>query len=251
MKKFLSCVLFLVVLSGIIGLTIYTLNNRGIREEPQTEIKNKIEKTTSNVSNNSLTEMYNVYFNKLKHRVKLEYSVVREEDIYSLYLVVYFDGKSILTGYVASSKELTTIEEYLGDENIDELVRLDASNIKIVKDDDKEYMMLDVGYFDSVLKEKYFIFDNDGNSLVEPGILVVDLANYFLNSDDEELDIFYDTEYQKLAKIEENAFYALEPVEKNKKWVIYEYKYIFKDGKLEKELIKTYENVKLKAKDNN
>lgn len=251
MKKVFCCLFLVIILSGIISLTIYTLKNKGIREVPQTEIKNKIEKVTSNVSNNSLTEMYNVYFNNLKHRVKMEYSVVKEDDIYSLYLVVYFDGKSILTGYVASSKELTTIEEYLNDENIDGFVRLDASNIMLITEQDCEYMVLHVGFFDNVLKEKYFIFDNEGNSLVEPGILVVDLANYFLSSDDQELDIFYDDEYQKLAKIEDNIFYALEPIQKNKNWIINEYKYVFKEGKLEREIINIYENIKLKVKDNN
>lgn len=111
-------------------------------------------------------------------------------------------------------------------------------------------MVLHVGYFDNVLKEKYFIFNNEGDSLVEPGILMVDLEKYFVSKEDEELGIFYDKEYQKLAKIEDNVFYSLEPVEKNKNWIINEYKYIIKDGKMEKELIKTYDDVKLKNKNN-
>ncbi|MDE5540035.1 MAG: hypothetical protein K2J20_06070, partial [Bacilli bacterium] len=134
MKRFLSLVLLVVVVSGIISMTTYTLNNKGIREEPNKTVKNKIEKITSNISNDTLTEVFNVYVGGLKYKLKLDYNVVNEDDIYSLYLVAYFDGKSILSGYVANSLELTNIEEFKEDEYISKYVIIDIPNIKTFND---------------------------------------------------------------------------------------------------------------------
>ena len=96
-----------------------------------------------------------------------------------------------------------------------------------------------------MVKVKFFAFDNNADTLIKKGLLVYDKANYYVGLTDEELDFFYD-DNQRMVKVVGNEIYAL--VSKTTKDGISfeEYKYSFKEEKLEKELVRELGKVKIK-----
>jgi len=113
------------------------------------------------------------------------------------------------------------------------------------EDDKTEYIIINIGYFNEQGKRKYFVFTDRGTSLIDNGILIFDESIKYTTTDKKELDIYYTKDKNILAKQDKNDIYALEYKALEKNGVIEEYKYYIKKGKVEKDLINTYEGIKL------
>lgn len=241
MKKIISIIILVLALSGITIGTIYTLKHKGIRTEIEQKTIQSIEKITSNVANQSLTEIYNVYLNKEKHKLKLEYFFDEEDVNAHIDLLIYLDGETIFNDQLMKSKTLSLSDAMESEEF--NLVQLQQENLKILKFDEQEYLLVEVLYSLESKQERYFLFNSDGESYFEDGILIFDDSVYYQLEGEEELNIFYDTDYQILAKCEEQAIYVLELNQEKKKYQFLEYKYTIENNSLEKELLNTYDNI--------
>ena len=147
--NFLSFILFVGAVVAIGYFTKYTLSQKGIREEVDKKVSKDVEKVTSNMNGNSLSEIYNVFFNNQKHKLKFEYNVSFDnEGKASILLVGYFDGKSILNevlGTGLDAQETSDFKALLALDDIKKNILLTEKNIKTIKNDDKEYLALEVG----------------------------------------------------------------------------------------------------------
>lgn len=246
MKRVICLVVLVLALSGIIGFTVYTLNHKGIKKEVENKIVKKIEKITSNMNSKSLTEIYNVYLNKEKHKLKFEYLLINDKDetTFNTSLLIYFDGKTVFDDIIHVSKN-SNLEEILADDSISQYIKISENNFTIINNDESDYLVIGIGYLFKNSIQKYFIYNINGDMISdEDGILIYDSSlNYVY--EDEEINIFYDDEYQKLAKVDNNMIYVLKEKKEKKKLYLEEYKYFIKDDKLKKELLNTYENIKL------
>ncbi len=72
-KWIFSILILIGALIAIIWGTNYILNNNGLKKQEKNEVKHTIEKVTSNETSNNLSEIYNIYLNNEKHKVKMEY----------------------------------------------------------------------------------------------------------------------------------------------------------------------------------
>lgn len=257
MKRFICFIFLIGVVTGIVILTMYTLDHKELRDETEEKIVNKIEQVTSNLAGNNLSEIYNVYLNKEKHKIKLSYTVtLKAKGLADINLVVYFDGALVYEEIVADSIRGVEVDAILARDDVSRYVKLDLEDIKIIAANKKDYMVLTIGYLNEFIKEKYYVFNNKGEMLDKKGIIVSDTSKYYVDSEGLELDIFYDNiNGQKLAKIENNKIYALEEKEnkedkkdkeEKKSLKLVEYEYIIKDGKLEREKLQEYENITIK-----
>jgi len=247
MKRVISLVVLVIALSGIISFTIYTLNHKGIKEEVETKVIKKIEKITSKMSNKSLTEIYNVYLNEKRHKLKLEYSLAKELDKeqLNLSLILYFDGEVIFDQIILISNN-SNLEELFNDKEISDKIKITDNNLNIITDKNNEYFIINVGSYIDKYVEKYYIYDNKGNILTDnDGILIYDSSLFYTSDNGDDLDIFYDEDRQVLAKLEENVLYVFESKDNDDKFYLEEYKYFIKEGKIYKELLNSYENIKL------
>ncbi len=253
MKKVVSFVVLVLVMSSIIILTIYTLNNKGVKEDVQGKVGRKIENVTTNMTDNSLNEIYNVYLNNQRHKLKLEYSINKnkENNMISGTLLIYIDGVRIIRENVINDIQAEDIESLFSNVDVDNYVRIDMNNIQILKENNQEYLLIRMGVLDKdKVIEKYYLFDDKGESLIEDGLLIRNDQEYIVNKDGKDLNVFYESfEGQLRVKREGNIFYALILEEKEENLVLNEYKYYFKNDKLNKELITTHENVKIKDKE--
>ena len=75
MKKVICVFILIIALAFISGITVYTLFNKGTRKEVPTKIIKKISKVTSNVGKTSVQDIYNIYLNDSRHKVKALYNV--------------------------------------------------------------------------------------------------------------------------------------------------------------------------------
>ncbi len=245
MKRVISFIILVVALSAITYFTVYTLNNREVREVVEQKVTEKIELVTSNISNNILSEIYNVYLNGQKHKLKFEYTVTFYNDkLAKADLVVFFDGQSILSNMVARGITATDVKGFFDNINVINYVRLNKSNIQIIDEGKIHCVILKVKYFDDNAKEKYYLLDSDGKMLINKGLLIKDESVSYVNENDEELTIFYDYESQIMAKIEDDTIYAL--ILSKDKDKFEEYKYYFVNGKLKKDLLNSYVNIKIR-----
>lgn len=248
--NFFSIVLFLVAVSAITCFTIHTLKNKGIREEVEKKELKSTERISSNMTDTSLAEIFNFYLNNEKHKLKFDYNVTfigEVEKQADIGLVVYFDGESILNEKVASGIKANNIDDLFKNTNVSDYVRITSKNIKVIKDGELEYLVLDVGYYQNSFKEVYFVFDNEAHNLIDNGILVRNDAVYYVDVEDTLLDIFYGTgDSQILAKIDGNVIYSLQPEASKNVFVFHEYKYFIQERKLKNEIINNYVDIKLK-----
>lgn len=242
--NFFSLVLLVVAIGAICWITSYALENKGIREEVENKVFKNIEVISSNMTNNALSEIFNVYLNDEKHKIKFDYYVSIIEGVASINLVAYLDGKSVLNENVAMGIVADNIEEVFADENVSNYVRLTEKSFKVLNFENNEHLMVDLGYFDKFYKEKYFLINRDAEVLIENGILVRDDSVHYVDMNDKELDIFYSSDYQTLAKVEDNALYVLVLVENNNLYDFKEYKYSYQNGSLVNELLTTYIEIK-------
>lgn len=245
-KWIFSLLILIMSLTCIIWGTIYVLNNKGIREEVSEKVRNVIEKVTVNEGKSNLSEIYNIYLNNEKHKLKVEYQIFNKtEDTQVVSLYIYFDGKNALEREVIllEGNSAITMHDIFAREDVDYNVRIKESNFKIINNEDMQYLLLDIGILQDSVKEYYFVFNDNGDLINELGILVRDsVKNYLI--DGEVFNNFYDDE-KALAKIEDNMIYALEEETIKKQLNLVEYKYYFKEGKLKKEKVQVYENIKL------
>lgn len=240
--KQVICLFFLgVVFAGITYLTVYTLNNKGIREEVENKVNKTIEIVSSNSTDTSLTNVYNIYLNKDKHKIKVEYSMFTIDEVSNISLNIYFDGKNILDNIVIIGK-YDTLDQVWEDENLNISV-FNENNFKILNISE-DYLLITISYNKEYLLEKYFMFDSEGNILTsDEGILLYDSSKTYI-SDDKTFD-FYNGDRQVLARINKNVIYSLEEKVEKKKIILEEYKYFINDNKLEKELVNTYSGIKV------
>ena len=246
-KWIFSILILIGALIAIIWGTNYILNNNGLKKQEKKEIKHTIEKVTSNETSNNLSEMYNIYLNNEKHKVKMEYQLLQksEESLYIL-LYIYFDGKKSLEMEVASLIENSTIHSVFLNEDIGDNIKISESSFKIIKEKDTEYLLVNIGIIDSSTKKYYYIINNNGDIVNNKGILVSDSNKYYLMCEDEFIN-YYDLDNKTLARIDGNEIFALEEKKEKKKLKLIEYKYYFKDGKLKKDKIAVFEDIKIKV----
>jgi hypothetical protein len=246
-KWIFSILILIGALIAIIWGTNYILNNNGLKKQEKKEIKHTIEKVTSNETSNNLSEIYNIYLNNEKHKVKMEYQLLQksEESLYIL-LYIYFDGKKSLEMEVASLIENSTIHSVFLNEDIGDNIKISESSFKILKEKDTEYLLVNIGIIDSSTKKYYYIINNNGDIVNNKGILVSDSNKDYLMGE-HEFNNYYDLDNKTLAKIDGNEIFALEEKTEKKKLKLIEYKYYFKDGKLKKDKVAVFEDIKIKV----
>lgn len=248
MKRVICILILILALTFISGVTVYTLINKGTRKEVPTKIIKKISKVTSNVGKTSVQDVYNIYLNDSRHKVKALYNVVFQDKNAEIQLTIYIDGKNIFDEIVSNNVSAKNIDDLFLNENINNYVRLAEKDFSIIKDEKQEFLVINIGYSrDNVLK-KYFIYDDMGNVIENEELIVYDSAKSYVNVDNKDLDIFYDGMF--LGKIEKNNIYILEYNSEEEKGSILEFKCTMKKGELEKELINTYSGIKLIDKKN-
>lgn len=248
-KWIFSIVILVIGIVGIVWGTIYILNNNGLKKQEKKETKKIIEKATSNENRTNLSEIYNIYLNDEKHKVKIEYQIMNrsDESLYTI-LYIYFDGKKSLEKDFISLQDVATIKELFMLENSLNL-KITEKDFKILKGEETEYLLVNVGIIDDGYKNYYYIINKNGDIVDDKGILVKNSSKDYLDSDGNIFNGYYDLEEKTLAKVEDNVIYALEEKNEKKKINLVEYKYSFKDQKLNKEKVKVYEDLKLNTKD--
>ena len=249
MKKVVCFIILVLAIGSISFLTIYTLNHKEIKKDVKEKVASKIEIVTTNMTTNSLSEIYNVYLNKQRHKLKLEYNIIfnKVDSSATGNLILYIDGGKVIEENVINNIMSSNIDELFNEENVSNYVRIDMNNIEIMKINDDEYLLVKIGFVNKdKIKEKYYLINENGDIVIKHGLVIRNDEEYLLNSDNEELDVFYDPLEQIRVKIEDNNIYALELEEEDKKLVLNEYKYSFDKKKLKKELIQSIEDVKLK-----
>lgn len=241
MKK-LSIIILTVIIAGIAVLTIYTLTHQDIKGAQEIIKTKSIEKASTNMTENELSEIYNIQLNGKRHKLKSNYRVTFEKKYAKIDLTLYLDGREILSMEVDDKFEADTIDEIF--ENQNENIKIDKENIKIMKDKETDYLLISVYSDIKGEKEEYFVWNDKGKMLLE-NILIYDESKEYQRIDEEELTIFYDKNTQILAKFEDNSIYALEEKETEENLLLEEYRYTINKGNVEKELLNTYE-IKLK-----
>ena len=234
MKK-ISIFILIIALIGISTLTVYTLTRQNVKGDQVIRKVKSIEKATSNMTENELSETYNVELNGKRHRLKCVYLVVFEKKEVKINLTLYLDGFEIYNKDIENNSKAKTIEEVF-EENSN--LRIEEANIQIIESD-KDYLLIDMITNLKDEKEEYFVW-NDKRNVVLENILVYDQTLKY-DYETEEENIFYDEEKQVLAKIEDNTIFALEEKEEEDTTILEEYKYTIKNNKAEKELINRYE----------
>lgn len=241
MKK-ISFIVLIIILGSIITLTVYTLTHQNIKGAQEIIKTKSIEKASTNMTENELSEIYNIQLNGKRHKLKSNYRVTFEKKYAKINLTLYLDGREILSMKVDDKFEADTIDEIF--ENQNENIKIDKENIQIMKDKETDYLLISIYSNIEGEKEEYFVWNDEGKILLE-NILIYDEHKEYQSVDEEELTIFYDENTQRLAKFEDNSIYALEEKETEENLLLEEYCYTIKKGKVDKELLNTYE-VKLK-----
>ena len=242
MKKVCLLILF-IILIGIISLTIYTLTHQDIKGDKVMHNVKEIEKASTNMTENELSEIYNIELNGKRHRLKNTYRVTFDNKIAKINLTLYLDGFELLSMDIENNFKATKIEEIFN-ENIENKFKIEKTDIEIIKED-KDYLLISLKSNIDNYKEEYIVLNEEGKILLD-NILVYEENNYYVDSNGEELAIFYDDEIQLQAKIEDNKIYSLKKIVKEDSVTFEEYVYTIKKNKVKKELINTYDNIKLK-----
>lgn len=242
MKK-IWIVILLLVLAGITTLTVYTLTHMDILGSERVIKVKSIEKASTNMTRNELSEIFNIQLNGKRHKLKFNY-YVDFEDTTNINLVVYLDGDVLLEKELITNLKEKDIAEVFNNETVDEL-RIKESNLKIMKSEDQDFILVDIYTNLERLKEEYYIWNDEGEILLE-GLLAFDNSLDFTYEED--TNIFYDDEQELLAKIEDNTIYSLELKEQEDMYIFEEYEYKIENDKITKELINTYENIKVKKR---
>lgn len=242
MKK-IWIVILLLVLAGITTLTVYTLTHMDILGSERVIKVKSIEKASTNMTRNELSEIFNIQLNGKRHKLKFNY-YVDFEDTTNINLVVYLDGDVLLEKELITNLKEKEIAEVFNNETVDEL-RIKESNLKIMKSEDQDFILVDIYTNLERLKEEYYIWNDEGKILLE-GLLAFD--NSLDLTYEEDTNIFYDDEQELLAKIEDNTIYSLELKEQEDMYIFEEYEYKIENDKITKELINTYENIKVKKR---
>ena len=242
MKK-IWIVILLLVLAGITTLTVYTLTHMDILGSERVIKVKSIEKASTNMTRNELSEIFNIQLNGKRHKLKFNY-YVDFEDTTNINLVVYLDGDVLLEKELITNLKEKEIAEVFKNETVDEL-RIKESNLKIMKSEDQDFILVDIYTNLERLKEEYYIWNDEGEILLE-ALLAFDNSLDFTYEED--TNIFYDDEQELLAKIEDNTIYSLELKEQEDMYIFEEYEYKIENDKITKELINTYENIKVRKR---
>ncbi len=237
MKKFLSLIILIGALWITITLTCNILTDNGIKVDVKTKDNKIISKVSSNEVGDMLSDVFNIYLNEVRYKLKIDYTFnTLDDETVNLELKVYFDGKEILSKVVGTNinKEL----EEFKNEDIVNKVLLTENSFKIINRE-KDYLFIKIGYLDG--HGEYYVFNNKGTILNEDVILAYDNNNY-VDENNVALNIFYDDNYY--VKFDNNEVWVLE-LEDDKTLKFKEYKYNINNDKINKELINTYDNIKL------
>ena len=244
MKRLFSLIILIVAMVGIISLTIFALTHKEVKSPIKERNNTKIENVTSNLSDNNLSEIYNIYFKNERHKLKIQYLVNLEETA-TINLTIYFDGASIFENTIINNIEAKDVEEALNDPEFLN-IKLDLKNIILIEKDNYDYFILDINMSKDSLKEFYYIYNSNGEKLLKDGLLVRDTSKVYIYDNIEDNNIFYNTEYEQLSTILDNDIYSLQENKEKDKITLTEYKYIFKKNKLKKEKLTTYDNIEVK-----
>jgi len=247
-KWIFSFLILVIALIGIIWGTSYVLHNKGIREDVTKKVKKTIEKVTSNEVKTNLSEIYNIYLNNERHKVKIEYQLVTKYDgEQGVNLYIYFDGKSSLEREVIVLQEIDKIHDVFLLEDIGSNIKINESSFKILKEENTEYLLIDIGIVGDSMGKYYYLFNNNGDLLNDTGILVRDNKKNYVYASGEDFINYYDNEEKSLAKVDGNYIFALEEENAKKSLNLVEYKYYLDKGKLKKEKIVVFEDIIIKT----
>ena len=225
--KVISSFLLIISLAAITALTTYTLMHQKI-EGTRAVVKVKsIEKATSNMTANELSETYNIELNDKRHKLKSVYSFYEN----TLTLTLYLDGFEILDKLLEETLEVEEIQTIFNEEELNYPI-ITEEDIAILNTD-KNYLLVKISSNINNLKEEYFVWNDKRLNLLE-NILVYDSEKTY----ETEEPIFYDEERQVTAKVEDNKIYALEETEEGT--TLEEYVYEIENDEVSKELINTY-----------
>ena len=239
MKRKICALILVLFLISISLYTVYIINNVGINKPTSISETKKIKLSSSNIDDNSISKLFNVYLNGLKHRLKVEYNFTKE----ATSLVIYLDGNPIFQENVVENYSAPNIKELFKESNIIQYVDINEQNFEIIKTD-QDYLVLKIGYYNGQIKQKYFII-NEHVILNKYGILIRDSSQYYIDNSNQELTIFYG-ENQIMAYIEINSIYSLELENNENVYNFLEYKYKIENNNFTKELINTYNYIKIK-----
>lgn len=240
MKKVSLIIILILVLAGLITLTTYTLTHKEIKGEQEIRKTKKVEQASSNMTSNELSEIYNVELNGKRHKLKSNYFVTFKENKAQIDLKLYLDGFEILNIELANDLKAATIEEIFTEDETT-FPKIETENIMILSTD-QDYLLIEI---DSKEKREYYVWNDQRNNILE-NILVYDEKIVYESTNEEELTFFYDDTNQILAKVEDDVIYALEQEEVSGILILQEYAYKIEKNEAVKELINTYENIKLK-----
>ena len=236
MKK-ISLFILIIILIGITSVTVYTLTHRTITGTQTIRKVKSIEKATSNMTENELSEIYNIELNGKRHKLKCVYHADFNNKTAIINLILYLDGFEIFNEEIENDAKAKNIEEIFAEENND--IRIDETNLKIMQSD-KDYLLVEITSNIENTKQEYFVWNEKREAIIEH--VLVHTEEYIYSSlDEEELNIFYDEKKQMLAKIDDNILYVLEEKSEEEQTYLEEYIYTINEDKAEKELINTYE----------
>lgn len=241
MKK-ISLIILIFMLGAITCITIYTLLNKNVKGEVISNRVKDIEKASTNITENELSEVYNIELNGKRHRLKTNYRVTFQDKLANINLTIYLDGFEIFNKDIENNIKATKIEEIFNKENNNKLI-IETNDLSIIKED-KDYLAILVKSSIENFKEEYIIINSKGKILLKD-ILAYEENIHFVDENDNELTIFYDETKQLQAKIEDKKIYSLQKKEKENDICFEEYIYTIKNDTIKKELTNTYNNIKI------
>ena len=239
MKK-ISGIILILALTGITCLTIFTLTHKNIRSEEKKTSSKTIEKISTNITKNEMSEIYNVELNNKRRKLKTTYQVTFRDNMASMKLIIYLDGYKILEKDIAANIPANSMETLINNETVANYIQLSESSIEIISSD-SEYLLLSIYSNLDNLKEEYYVWNNDGELLIKD-LLAYDESKVYTSS--EALNFFYDSSRQQLAKVEDNKIYALEEKEEDG-LILEEMVYEIKENEVSKEQINIYQNIEI------
>ena len=243
MKKVFSIFILILALGGIIALTTYTLTHRGLKQRIEPKKNEEIELINTNYSGNTMSEIYSIYLNAERHRIKFEYQLNINEETSSgpLELTIYLDGKRTTHRTLINEAADGNLKEIIPSEDLN--IEITKEDFQIVKMDGNEYLLLKTKENNGYLKEYYLLINSVGNLVINDELLIKDESINYVDNEGNPLDFFYNDTDQIMSKYVDGTIYHLEPKPIKNVYQFVEYKYYLTEGQIEKEEINIYDNI--------
>ncbi len=248
MKRTICGFVLIIILSSIGLFTIYTLKKQSVKENVyNARVTNKLKMTSSTMLDDNLSQVFTIYLNGLKHRLKIDYHVLLDQEQICT-LTMYLDGKEIFSTNVINNVTAPSTKELFTEENIAQYVKLSEQNFEVIKTDE-DYLAILLGFYNGKIEQKIYLINDKGKILNPNPIIYKNTNEYYIDSNNNELNIFYQ-DNQIMANIENNKIYSLEIENVLDNYRFLEYVYTIKNSQINKELINTYDYIKIKDEQN-